>query len=234
MTLQEIQKRLAALKDAGFVPSRRKGPTGIGLTLEKSLDLAESNLAVPDIGGRIELKATRKNSQSMVTLFTFNRAAWARPQKEIIEQYGYADADGRKALYSSVFHRQKNPQDLEITLDKAEHKVHLRHASGAPLATWSIYTIVGKFVSKLERLLVVLADNRQNETSGREEFWFNRAYLLENPSPENFLSAFENAQIAIDVRMHLKAGGTVRNHGTGFRIKEPDIINLYADRRKIL
>ena len=58
MTLKEIQNRLLQLKEKGFVPSRRNGPTGIGHTLEQELNLDETNLAIPDIGGRVELKAT--------------------------------------------------------------------------------------------------------------------------------------------------------------------------------
>ena len=123
---------------------------------------------------------------------------------------------------------------MKIELDKQGNKVHLFHTSGNLLATWSTYTIVGKFISKLERLLVVLADNKINDETGKEEFLFNEAYILSNPSPENFLTAFENSQVAIDLRMHIKGTGAVRNHGTGFRIKENNIINLYADRRQIL
>ena len=137
-------------------------------------------------------------------------------------------------MYSTVFYGQQNPQNLNIEIDKSVNKVNLYHNSGILLATWSVYTIIGKFISKLERLLVVLADNRINNDSGKEEFLFNEAYLLENPSPDNFLNAFENSQVAIDLRMHLKDIGTVRNHGTGFRIKENKIINLYGDRKQIL
>jgi len=193
-----------------------------------------SNLAIPDIGGRVELKATRKNSNSMVTLFTFNRAVWQVNQKEIIENYGYLDDKNRQSLYSTVFYGQSNPQNLNIKIEKSQNKVHLYHNSGVLLATWSTFTIVGKFISKLERLLIVLADNRLNDATGKEEFLFNEAYLLDNPSPDNFLKAFENSHIAIDLRMHLKDTGVVRNHGTGFRIKENNIPNLYADRKKIL
>lgn len=234
MTLKEIQNKLKTLKEKGFVPSRRKGPTGIGHTLEQELNLSETNLAIPDIDGRVELKATRKNSNSMVTLFTFNRSVWQLHQKEIIKKYGYLDEQNRQSLYSTVFYGQPNPQNLKIEIDKSQNKVHLYHNSGVLLATWSVFTIVGKFITKLERLLVVLADNQLNDVSGKEEFLFNEAYILENPSPDKFLNAFENSQIAIDLRMHLKSTGTVRNHGTGFRIKENNILNLYAVRKQIL
>lgn len=234
MTLKEIQKRLENLQEKGFIPTLRKGPTGIGHTLEQELELDETNLAIPDIGGRIELKATRKNSGSMVTLFTFNRTVWQLPQKKIIDKYGYIDKRGRQSLYSTVFHGINNPQNLQIEIDRLNNNVHLYHNSGVLLGTWNIFIIVGKFISKLERLIVLFADSKTNNETGREEFWFNEAYLLENPSPENFLDAFKNSQIAIDLRMHLRESGTVRNHGTGFRIKEENIPALYNKRKRII
>ena len=234
MTIKEIQSKLLILNDKGLVSTKRKGPTGIGHTLEQELNLTETNLAIPDIGGRIELKASRKSSNSMVTLFTFNRAVWNLNQKEIIEKYGYIDNKGRKSLYSTVFHGIKNPQNLQIEIDKSNNKVHLKHQTGVTLATWSIFTIVGKFITKLDKLIIAFADTKINELTNKEEFHYNQAYILEEPSPDNFLDAFINSIIAIDVRMHLKENGKVRNHGTGFRIMETQIPNLYRKRRKIM
>jgi hypothetical protein len=81
MTLQEIQRDLKRLKDKGYISSLRKGPTGIGYTLEKELNLKENNIAIPDIGGRVELKATKINASSLITLFTFNKGVWQIPQQ---------------------------------------------------------------------------------------------------------------------------------------------------------
>ena len=234
MTLKEIQKRLTILRDKGFVTTRRRGPTGIGHTLEQELNLAETNIAVPDIGGRVELKATRRNASSLITLFTFNRGVWKLPQKEIIESYGYVDADLRKALYNTVYVGQENSQGLTLTIEQINNQVQLIHKSTEKIiACWSVFTIVGKFISKLERAIFVLAETRFDENN-KEEFHFNESYLLENPSPDKFLEAFKNSLIAIDIRMHLKDNGVVRNHGTGIRIFEKDIIELYDKRRQLI
>ena len=233
MNLKQIQKRLADLKERGYIETHRKGPTGIGHTLEQELQLDENNLAIPDLGGRVELKANRKKSGSMVTLFTFNRSVWQVSQKEIIKKFGYVDKKGRQSLYSTVFHGVTNAQGLEIQIDRHNHKVHLRYKNQI-LGTWSVFTIVGKFITKLERLMVVFADDRINEKTGREEFYFNEAYLLDKPDPDNFLDAFEKGLIAIDVRMHLNPSGAIRNHGTGFRIDERNIPSLYENRRQII
>ncbi len=235
MTLKEIQKKLLILKDKGFVVSRRRGPTGIGHTLEQEMELKETNIAIPDIGGRVELKATRTNSSSLITLFTFNNSVWQIPQKEVVEKYGYIDSDNRKALYNTVYAGQVNSQGLTLIIDKQKNQIKLIHQStDEVIAVWSIFTIVGKFMSKLERAIFVFAQTRFNDSIKKEEFYFEKAYFLEQPSPEQFISAFEKALIAIDIRMHLKENGSVRNHGTGIRIFEKDIPQLYQIRKELM
>lgn len=234
MTLKEIQNRLKNLKAKGFVQSRRRGPTGIGHTLEQELQLDETNIAIPDIGGRVELKANRRDTSSLITLFTFNRGVWQIPQKEVIEKYGYVDKDNRKALYNTIYVGKQNSQGLTLAINKKDNQVKLTHKqSGETVAIWSIYTIVGKFISKLERAIIVFAQTRKNE-EGKEEFYFDEAYFLEHPSPDKFMEAFEKSIIAIDIRMYIKESGAVRNHGTGIRIFEKNIPQLYGERRELI
>lgn len=87
-------------------------------------------------------------------------------------------------------------------------------------------------MTKLDRLLLIIADNKVD--NGIEYFHFNEAFLLENPTPEKFLESFENDELLIDLRMHLKSTSGVRNHGTGFRISEKNLINLYNSKRKLI
>jgi hypothetical protein len=222
------------MKDKGYVTSLRKGPTGIGYTLEKQLNLRENNVAVPDLGGRVELKASRRNASSLITLFTFNRGVWQIAQKSVVEKYGYQDESGRLALYNLAKVGQINTQGLTLVIDEKNQEVQLVHKpSNAVIAVWSIFTVVGKFLNKTERLLLVLADSRLT-AENREEFHFNEAYLLTDPKPQNFLDAFRKGIIVIDIRMHLKPNNVVRNHGTGIRMREIDIPLLYATRRDLL
>ena len=50
MTLDEFKSKMKKIKALGFVKSLRKGPTGIGHTLEKHLEIHENNIALPDFG----------------------------------------------------------------------------------------------------------------------------------------------------------------------------------------
>lgn len=233
MKLTELIKKLETLKSKGFIASHRKGPTGIGHTLEKELGIAETNLAIPDIGGRVELKGTRRNVNSLITLFTFNKAVWLFEQKQLINKYGYKDDKGRQALYNIVKSSSKNSQGFYLESDKHRNVIILKNIDEASnIAEWSTYVIAGKFMTKLDRLLLIIADNKiENE---KEYFFYNEAYLLENPTPEKFLDAFSKDELLIDLRMHLKNTGGVRNHGTGFRISEKNLQLLYSTKKQLL
>lgn len=234
MTLAELIKRLKALKAKGYIKSRRKGDTGIGHTCEYELGLKESNIPMPDIGGRVELKTTRNSSKSLNTLFTFNRGVWKLKPREMIKKYGYMDEQDRWAYYNTIWSGKVNSQGLTLFINENEKTVGIQsHKSAEIIASWSIYTLLAKFMTKFERLLFVKADSKMSD-GGVEFFHFVEAYYIENPTAAAFLESFRNGIIGVDVRMHLRPNGTVRNHGTGFRIFEIEFQSLFSSRRKLL
>lgn len=233
MKLNDLTKNLEAIRDKGFIPGLRKGPTGIGHLLESELGLQETNIAIPDVGGRVELKATRRNANSLISLFTFNRAVWQIKQRDLIDTYGYIDPDGRPALYNSVVTHNPNAQGFYLEIDKQRMLILLRNTRSTDvIAQWSTFVIAGKFMTKLDRLLLVFADNKVIDNT--EHFHFNEAHLLEQPDAHLFLDAFDHQHLIIDLRMHLRPAGGVRNHGTGFRLSEKHLNTLYAKSKRII
>ncbi len=119
MRLSELRERLQRLNAEGFVPTERSGPTGIGHTLETRLGLSENNLPIPDIGGRVEVKATRSNTNNLITLFTFNRAVWKFKNKDLVETWGYFDeARDRPALYTTVSATDTNALGFQLSVSE--------------------------------------------------------------------------------------------------------------------
>ena len=232
MTLREIERRLRALNAMGYILSVRKGSTGVGHTFEQKMGLSETNIPVPDLGGRVEIKTTRRASTSLITLFCFNKGVWHISQKELIERYGYIDNSGRKALKNTVYAGRQISQGLSLSIDDANNKVSLIDNNRTQLATWDVFVMVGKLMSKLSRVLFVIAD-RRFDTNEEEEFLYNEAHILTDPLPRNFINAFMSGKVGIDLRMHLKPNGTVRNRGTAFRIKEIDLWDLYSNIRNL-
>ncbi len=234
MRVSDLQQLLQELHEVGFVQSERRGPTGIGHTLETWLGVSENNLPIPDIGGRTEIKATRSASANLITLFTFNKSAWRKPQAEIINRWGYIDKKrGRPALYSTISTATPNQQGLQVVLPDTSETILLVHAeSREVLASWDLFHIVGKFVTKFERLLLVHAESRYADRI--EEFHYHTALLLSEPSAQTFRDCFLASKVFIDIRMHLKDSGSVRNHGTGFRVHENELPSLFGRSQNLL
>ncbi|MBI4712267.1 MAG: hypothetical protein HY762_03035 [Planctomycetes bacterium] len=100
MKLAQFIKKFKELKAKGFVPSKRKGPTGVGHSLEAYLGLKENNIALPDLKG-VEVKAHRLDSSNMITLFTFNRKVWQMKPLDAVKKYGSRDKNGGNSINSN-------------------------------------------------------------------------------------------------------------------------------------
>jgi hypothetical protein len=88
MELTDFLLKIQEIKKRGFEPTHRKGPTGIGKTLEDLLGITENNIAGPDFS-IYELKTGRKDSSSMLTLFT--KAPEPKgANNRLLEKCGYA------------------------------------------------------------------------------------------------------------------------------------------------
>ena len=220
MNLQEFNKRLANLKKKGYIPSTRKGPTGIGHTLETHLGLKENNIALPDLV-EAEIKAHRTNSNNMITLFTFNRKVWQMPPLKAVKKYGSLDKNRRKGLYYTM---SLKPNSAGLFLHITNQDISVRHISGTVIAIWSLEKLAETFMKKIPALVLVSAFTE--ERGGKEWFHFYRAQLLRGTSPELLADQFKAENILVDLRLHDK-GTMARNHGTGFRTYENKLSYLF-------
>ncbi|HEY9151468.1 MAG TPA: MvaI/BcnI family restriction endonuclease [Anaerolineales bacterium] len=220
MTLDEFSEEFTKIKAMGWIQSKRRGPTGIGQTLEKLLGLPENNVASPDLG-EIELKAHRVNSSSMISLFTFNRKAWKMKPLEAIKKYGTPDEDGRLGLY---FTMSRTPNSTGLFLHIENETISVRHVSGQIIAEWQLQTLAERFVKKLPALILVSAFSEMR--GDIEWFKFDRAQLLTGTSAEIIRSQILAGNIQVDLRLHDKIT-SARNHGTGFRAHEEKLSLLF-------
>lgn len=220
MTLNQFSDAFNQIKSLGWVQSKRKGPTGIGFTLEELLGLPENNIALPDLG-QIELKTHRINSNSMITLFTFNRKAWRMKPLEAIRRYGTPDSNGRMGLY---FTMSRTPNSTGLFLEVNSEFVSVRHTSGEVIVEWQFSDLAERFAKKIPALILVSAFSELR--GDREWFKFERAQLLSGTSKDIIRSQIYAGNILIDLRLHDK-GTMARNHGTGFRVYEDKLPLLF-------
>ena len=222
MTIKEFIRKFKDIKAKGFIQSTRKGPTGIGHTLETHLEVFENNEAHPDIDGA-ELKAHRTKGNSLITLFTFNRKVWKIPPLNAVKKYGSLDKDGRQGLYYTMSLR---PNSVGLFLDVQKTEISVRHISGEVVATWQLQVIADRFLQKMPALLLVSAFTEERDDI--EYFHFYRAQLMKGTSPELLANQFREENILVDLRLHDK-GTMARNHGTGFRTYEDKLPLLFQN-----
>lgn len=225
----EFVEKIKELKERGYIKTRRKGDTGVGYTLEREIGLSENNISGPDLEN-IELKAQRRGSSSKITLFTLDRRAWKIKQRDLILKYGYIDKGRRKALYCTVSNKP-NPQGFYTTV--VGDKFCLFHTSGDLIAEWRIKDLIGSLIKKMPNLILVIAESRL-DSMRREEFWYNEVYYLKDVNKSKFIEYLQNGIVTIDLRMYLKKGGSVRNHGTAFRIEEKYLSELFSSKINLL
>ena len=98
----KLVEDLKKIKGKSYIKTHRSGNTGVGKTLEDELNIKENNVPGPN-GFKLELKSARKNSKSMLTLFTKSPLP-KKANSILLEQFGYPSAKGndRKELHTTV------------------------------------------------------------------------------------------------------------------------------------
>ncbi len=220
MTLEEFKNKFTEIKDRGFIPTTRRGPTGVGHTLETHLGIFENNIAHPDIEGA-ELKAHRIKGNNLITLFTFNNKVWKMPPLEAVKKYGSVDKYGRQGLYYTM---SLKPNSVGLFLNVQKKDISVMHISGEVVATWQLEILADRFMQKMPALIFVSAFTE--ERGGIEYFHYYRAQLMKGTSPELLADQFKSENILVDLRLHDK-GTMARNHGTGFRTYEDKLPFLF-------
>lgn len=226
MDLNEFVEKFSIIRSSGFIPSKRKGPTGVGHTLEHALGITENNIASPDLG-EIELKAHRERTSSLITLFTFNRKAWKMPPLEAIRKYGSLDKDGRMGLYYTLSSR---PNSAGLFVDISPEQLTVRHVSGDIIAIWALENLARRFSQKIPALIFVNAFVEQRDDI--EHFHYYRARLLRGTGQSTLYHQFLAENIVIDLRLHDDIT-RARNHGTGFRVKQSKLPELFHEIQEL-
>jgi len=249
MEYSDFERKIMQIKEMGYVPSHRKGPTGIGKTLEDLLGITENNIAGPDFQ-IYELKSARKESVSMLTLFT--KAPVPRgANKSLLEEFGYIQRKiprkykqltmtGEEMDESKIPPEDKElhttvdsikPNSVGLKLEIKSNRLYIANDKGVE-AYYDNDTLRNAFEKKYHRLIYVLADHKTEK--GKEWFWFNEVYLLDGFSFERFSELVKEGKMKVDIRIGHYPDGRLHDHGTGFRILPKYLPKCFETIKQIL
>jgi len=231
MTFEELKVKLKEIKNHGYIKTHRVGQTGVGKTLEDLLGIEENNIPGPNAMGLIEIKSARKNSKSMLTLFT--KSPLPRGiNSELLKRFGYFDPERKeKVLHTTVngvfFNKIQDNDGFKVEIEN--DRLNLICKSNEIVAYWEETILKKSFEKKLGKLLYVKAEVRGD--GKEEEFWYNEAYLLKNFSFDKFKELIRKGDILIDIRIGRYPNGKTHDHGTAFRVF-PDKLDLCFEKRE--
>ena len=249
MNFADFLLKIEKIKQRGFESSHRKGPTGIGKTLEDLLGITENNIAGPDFS-TYELKAGRKDSASMLTLFTkspepkgannrlLEKCGYA--QRKVPRDYRQLTLNGKKKVYAEIPIEEKElhstvdaikPNSQNLVLKIKGNRLYIWNDKGVE-AYYENETLKEAFEKKYHKLVYVLAEHKKEK--GKEYFWYNEAYLLDGFSFERFSELVKQGILKVDIRMGHYSDGRPHDHGTGFRIMPKYLPQCFKTIEKIL
>ena len=214
----------------GWVPTLRAGSTGVGYTLETMLDIEENNSPGGDFMG-MELKAYRDDDLQMgdaekMNLF-LKEPKWTDglTHAKRVQRYGYVDDNGRQAMYSTV-QTKPNSHGFGFRVDRTAERVFMQFEE-QDVAFWT-FAVLAKRLNEKHSEAVFVASHARG-TGKREEFYYYGVTWCCDPSVTDFIQLIETGDVMLELRMHVKPEGSVRNHGSAFRIKQNRIPDLYAE-----
>ncbi len=219
------------VKSKGYIKTLRGGPTGVGYTFETLLGIEENNNRGPDFDG-IEIKCYRlKTGTTNIKKNLFLREPlWIDAHDNMAERvrgYGYIDEGGRPALYSAVT-VCPNCHGFSLEADADDEKVYLAF-NGDRVAEWTYAQLQERLDEKLTHAAFIGAKKRG--TAAKEEFFYKEFKYCRHPSVVAFTALIESGHVTLELRMHINDNGTVRNHGTAFRLLDDNMADLFAEVR---
>jgi hypothetical protein len=150
----------------------------------------------------------------------------------LLDNFGYSKRDNKrsKELHSTVTCKRYNNQGLKLSVKK--DKISVLGKGRKLNIFWDIEILRQKFNEKLPALVYVLADRKI--INDRELFHFSEAYFLSGFDFELFKKMVKKDFIVVDFRMYYRPNGSVRNHGTGFRVKINRLYNCFKNKVRLI
>ncbi len=241
---------LQKIRDMGWIATGRKNNDGgVGNTLEDLLGIEENNLPMPN-AAEWELKAQKKDTSSLVTLFHMEPSPRAYKFVSLIllpvfgwrhKEAGTRYSQDEKSFRQTINAKTYSNRGFTVKVDRDKKKIlidfnhefidlqahtewvnNLKYEKLKPQPYWGFDDLFHKAGTKLHNCFFMLAESKK--ISGILHFHYQEIFVLKTLDIEKFITAIENGDVYIDFDAR-----TGHNHGTKFRLKREALIDLYAE-----
>ena len=252
-TKESLIQALVDIRNRGWIPTGRKNNDGgVDNTLEDLLGIEENNLPIPN-AAEWELKAQKKGTKSLITLFHMEPSprAYKFVPSILLPEFGWAHKEAGKRYSSDEksfrqtinatgysnrgFTVKVDRNDRKVLIDFDRNKIvdndhpewinFVLHKNLEPKPYWGFDDLYHKAGTKLHNCFFVWAASKRID--GVLHFHYQDIFMLKRFDLAKFIDAIENGNVYIDFDVR-----TGHNHGTKFRLRREALINLYAEVKK--
>lgn len=211
--VDELSDMLFDVAQRGFIPAPAPGDTMVGRVLETALGIQANSRKAPDYRG-IELKAFRlsKGAAAMKRRNLFAKTPeWSlsalKSSRQIVDSFGYLDANGVQRLYCEVRSTKFNSQGLRFVVDEGLDQ--LRETSNRPdipeVALWELERLRSELAAKHAETFWIGAESRRID--GKEWFRYEVVEHTQQPLVEQFGPLVAAGHISMDHLIKRKGNG---------------------------
>ena len=138
----------------------------------------------------------------------------------MIQNWGWIGRNGLQNFRHTIC----GESDLFEVVDDA-NEIRVRRLDGDDLVPhWPHDMLITAFARKLAKLILVRGTRRGGRVS------YESVEYLSNARTTQLIKSIVDGTICIDFDAYIRGNGSIRNHGTKFRIKIDDLHSIYADR----
>jgi len=249
-TKKSLVATLIEIRNKGWILSGRPGNDGgVGNTLEDLLGIEENNLPIPN-AAEWELKAQKKGTTSLITLFHMEPSprAYKFVPEILLPDFGWPhqkagtiyhknEMSFRQTINATSYSNRgfivkvdRNSEKVLITfdmrkIDKEEHPNWYKRVKNKvlePQPYWGFQDLFHKAGTKLHNTFFVKASTKRE--NGETYFRYEDIFMLKGLDLNSLISAIENGLIYVDFDAR-----TGHNHGTKFRLRQDALIKLYSE-----
>lgn len=197
-----------------------EGTGAPGLYLEHLLGLPTSNRDVPDAAGW-EVKFSSGNS--LVTLFHKDPYPRGNAIRHMITNWGWIGRNGLQNFRHTIC----GESDRFFVVDES-NAIRVRRTNEDDLVPhWPHDVLITAFARKMGNLILVHGSKRGRVVK------YESAELLTRARTSRLIRSITNGTICIDFDAYIQANGSIRNHGTKFRIKVEDLHSIYTGHESV-
>jgi len=250
-TKESLIEALKDIRSQGWIKTKRKNNDGgVGNTLEDLLGIVENNLPLPN-AAEWELKAQKKNTTSLVTLFHLEPSpqAYKIVPSILLPTFGWSHKSAgtdnysisEKSFRQTINARQYSNRGFTIDVDRNNEKIvvvfnpnkidydnhpewgNYVYQKSLPVEPyWGFNDLFHKVGTKLHNCFFVCAESKRID--GNVHFKYEDIFMLKTLDKHKFIDEVEAGNIYVDFDAR-----TGHNHGTKFRLKRNSLLNLYEE-----